>query len=88
MTKVPLPRGKGEPPAPTNTIGNLDRPETEELVSLNFRVPKQFRRDFKIFAAQNDRDGIDALKEVFSRLMYDESGIEALSKLQLKPLKR
>ena len=88
MVKIPAPKGKGEPPAPTGTIGNLDKPESEELVSLNFRVPKQFRKDFKVFAAQNDMDGVEMLQEVFSRLMDDQLGAAAISQLSFMPLKR
>jgi hypothetical protein len=34
MAKVPPPHGKGEPPTLTGRVGNLDKPETEALVSL------------------------------------------------------
>jgi hypothetical protein len=52
MVKVPPPRGKGEPPPADSTMGNLDKPESEALVPLNFKVPKAFRSDFKITAAK------------------------------------
>lgn len=69
MAKVPPPRGKGEPPPADSTIGNLDKPETEALVSLNFRVPSSFRKAFKIYAAKNDKDGVELLIETFTALM-------------------
>jgi hypothetical protein len=68
MAKVPPPRGKGEPPQAASTVGNLDKPESEELVSLNFRVTKEFRRDFKIFAAQNNKEMVKILYEAFASL--------------------
>ena len=66
MAKVPPPIGKGEPPAPGNTMGNLDMPTTKELVPLNFKVPVAFRREFKIFAAQHGMDMIKVMQEAFA----------------------
>jgi hypothetical protein len=34
MAKIPPPKGKGEPPPPDETVGNLDK---GELSHLNFR---------------------------------------------------
>jgi len=51
MAKGPPPRGKGEPPAPVDTVGNLDKGETSHL---NFRVPKAFHKEFSMFAIQHD----------------------------------
>lgn len=56
MAKVPPPRGKGYPPPADSTIGNLDKPESEALVPLNFKVPGSFRKDFNITAAQRGKD--------------------------------
>lgn len=36
------------------TVGNLDTPEPAVTVPLNFRVPSEFRREFKIEAARRD----------------------------------
>jgi hypothetical protein len=47
MARIPAPRGKGEPPQESNTMGNLDAPAAEELVPLNFKVPATFLKEFK-----------------------------------------
>ena len=48
MAKAPPPRGKGEPPSPAETVGNLDKGEVSHL---NFRVPKAFQpRSSALFA--------------------------------------
>lgn len=68
MVKVPPPRGKGKPPPAETTIGNLDKPEAEELVPLNFKVPGSFRKDFKITAAQRGKDMVEQLYEAYELL--------------------
>ena len=68
MAKVPAPRGKGEPPAADGTLGNLDKPESEALVPLNFKVPPTFRRDFKITAAQRGVDMVEQLYKAYALL--------------------
>jgi hypothetical protein len=53
-TKLPPPprrSTKGEPPARDQTAANLQKPEPGRVVALNFRVPAEFKRDFKIAAA-------------------------------------
>lgn len=58
MAKVPAPKklkaSKGTPPPAGKAVGNLEKPEPASLVPLNFRVPAQFRREFKIEAAERD----------------------------------
>jgi len=68
MAKVPPPRGKGEPPLPTLTIGNLDKPESEILVPLNFKVPPAFKREFRMFAAAHDKYLVEILYDAFASL--------------------
>jgi hypothetical protein len=70
MAKVPPPKGKGEPPMPGATLGNLDAPERIELEPLNFKVPRAFRREFKTFAAQQDKSMSRVLQEAFSALKH------------------
>ena len=48
MANVPPPKGKGEPPPPADIVGNLDKPEPEEISNLNFKVPKSFHRELGI----------------------------------------
>jgi hypothetical protein len=71
MAKVPPPRGKGEPPPPSSAVGNLDKPESEALVPLNFKVPAPFRREFKLFAAEHDKNMVRVLYEAFESLKGD-----------------
>jgi hypothetical protein len=68
MAKVPPPRGKGEPPTASYTLGNLNKPESEVLVPLNFKVPESFRRDFKITAAQCGKDMVQQFYEAYALL--------------------
>ena len=42
---------KGEPPAKTETRSNVSKPEPDQMVALNFRVPAKLKRDFKIASA-------------------------------------
>ncbi len=64
-TKTPPPPKKkprkGEPPAKNKTRSNLTKPETAKLVDLNFKVPAEFRKDFKIAAATQELKQIELL---------------------------
>lgn len=53
MAKVPKPKGagKGTPPPLTKTVNNLERPEPTGQAPLNFKVPEDFKREFKTYAA-------------------------------------
>jgi hypothetical protein len=62
----PKPSGKGVPPQPINIVGNLDSPEREELVPLNFKVPRAFKREFKLTSAQDGKYMIQILQEAFA----------------------
>jgi hypothetical protein len=52
MATVPPPRGKGAPPTASGVIGNLDKPESEPTLPLNFKVPKSFKVAFKTDAVE------------------------------------
>ena len=58
MAKVPPPKkpksAKGAPPPTGKIVGNLEKAEPVTLVLLNFEVPSEFRREFKIDAARRD----------------------------------
>ena len=74
MTKVPpKPSSKGAPPVPTATLDNLDKPEPEELVALNFKVPAAFRREFKIAAAELDMDMVELLQKSFGAFKREKT---------------
>lgn len=75
MAKVPPPRksAKGLPPSPIIALANLDRPEPTVLTPMNFRVPEEFHREFKLFAVQHGKSMVDLLQEAF-RLLRDKRG--------------
>jgi hypothetical protein len=73
MAKVPPPRGKGEPPLPGQTIGNLEAPERADLEPLNFKVPRAFRREFKTYAAQQGKSMSRVLHEAFAALKHEST---------------
>lgn len=55
-TKLPPPppdrtNPKGQPPERMETKANLTKLEPGAVVALNFRVPAEFKRDFKIASA-------------------------------------
>ena len=65
MAKAPPPkRGtKGAPPAAEEATSNLNIGVREDLVPLNFKVPAEFRRRFKIYASERDM----SMKELLER---------------------
>jgi hypothetical protein len=68
MAKVAPPPGKsrkGQPPAITKTVGNLDKPEPAGLAPLNFKVSQEFKREFKTYAAQTGQSMTDLLIQGF-----------------------
>jgi hypothetical protein len=68
MAKLPPQRGKGEPPLADRILWNLDKPEPDGLVALNFKVPRAFRREFRLFAANQDKNMVEVLAEAFDLL--------------------
>ena len=54
-TKLPPPpnrnNSKGEPPNRGETKENFTKSEPLKIVALNFRVPAEFKREFKIASA-------------------------------------
>ena len=44
-----------------------------EFTPLNFKVPQNFHRDFKIFAAQHSKKMVEVLQEAFA-LLKDKYG--------------
>ncbi len=76
MAKVPPPKRstKGQPPASADTIGNLGRSEAGALKPLNFRVPPEFHREFKTFAALHGMSMVDVLREGFDLVREKRGG--------------
>jgi hypothetical protein len=61
MAKIQKPKGtKGKPTQ--QTTANL---ESEELVAMNFKVDKTFRREFRTYASDHDMSMVDLLKKAF-----------------------
>lgn len=54
---------KGTPPKASNH--NLNKPAQNDLVPLNFKVPPEFAKDFKVFAAMHGMKLVDLLKASF-----------------------
>lgn len=68
---------KGTPPtaasAPTVT-NNTDKAAKGELVPLNFAVPAEFKKDFKLFATMSDITMVDLLKKSFEFYKENKGG--------------
>ena len=57
---------KGEPPARQEIRDNLTKPEPGSVSTLNFRVPEDFKRDFRIAAASRGLSLTEFLEVMFS----------------------
>ena len=75
MAKVPPPlkSAKGIPPLPVITLANLDRPEPTTLTPMNFKVPEEFHREFKLYAVQGGMSMVELLQKSFC-LFRDKRG--------------
>ena len=70
-TKTPRPPRdragkKGEPPPREETRNNLTKPEPGKTVALNFRVQAEFKKNFKVAAAQHGITQSELLTRAFS----------------------
>ncbi len=61
----PRKKNKGEPPSIEETKSNLEKPDPGETVNLNFKVPAEFKRDFKIAAATYGCTQVELLQRIF-----------------------
>ena len=75
VAKVPPPKPsrKGAPPAPTKTVGNLEKTPPTDLTPMNFKVPDEFHREFKAYAALRGVSMVELLQEGF-RLIKEHHG--------------
>ncbi len=67
-TKPPPPPrkpNKGEPPSIDETKSNLEKPDPGEISNLNFKVPAEFKKDFKIAAATYGCSQVELLQRIF-----------------------
>ncbi len=57
---------KGTPPPPDVVEENLKKPGASELKDLNFKVPAEFKKEFKSYAVDRDFPSmVDLLKTCF-----------------------
>ena len=56
---------KGLPPAVELTVGDLEKSAPGSLKPLNFKVPADFHREFKVYASQQGISMPDLLQEGF-----------------------
>ena len=59
-SKLGTPPQIGEP-----KIANLNKHPSCKLVPMNFYVPADFKREYKIYAAEQDMNMVDVLKSSF-----------------------
>ena len=52
----------------SRTIRKTDKPTTARATPLNFKVPANFRREFKTYAAQHNKKLNQLLYEAFAAL--------------------
>jgi hypothetical protein len=66
MAKIPAPQSKkGKPPEPQQAPANLDKPDPSDLKPLNFKVPAEFHREYKTWAAAHGTTMLEVLREGF-----------------------
>lgn len=63
--KKPVINRKGAPPPEAGASANLSREPDQELKPLNFKVPAEFKREFKTYATQMDMSMVDLLQTCF-----------------------
>jgi hypothetical protein len=72
MAKIPPPKSKkGKPPEPASAHANLDKPDPNDLKPLNFKVPAEFHREFKTYAASQGTSMLELLLEGFNLIKKD-----------------
>ncbi|NER07146.1 MAG: hypothetical protein F6K17_33500, partial [Okeania sp. SIO3C4] len=62
----PPKKKKGTPPKLEEPLkGNLDKRSANELVPLNFKVPPEFKKEYRLYAAEKEMSLVDILKNSF-----------------------
>lgn len=56
---------KGTPPPPEAASENLTRTTDQTLRPLNFKVPADFRKQYKLYAMEHDISMVELLKKSF-----------------------
>ena len=44
---------------------NLEKPSPSQMVAMNFKIPYEFRKEFFLYAMENDISGTELLKRAF-----------------------
>jgi hypothetical protein len=67
MSKQPRPTkpAKQLSSLPVIAMADFDRVDSTALAPMNFRVPKAFHREFKLYAVQHGVSMVDLLQESF-----------------------
>lgn len=76
VTTLAKPSRKGVPPAAAGAsvaAGNSTTTADTALVDLGFKVPPEFRKNFRLFCATHDLSQVDAFKEGM-RLLMEKRG--------------
>jgi hypothetical protein len=63
---APLESAKVEPPVREANRDNVHKPELAPMVALNFRVPAEFKKNFKIAAATYGMKQSELLQQAFA----------------------
>jgi hypothetical protein len=67
---APLNSAKEEPPVHQATRDHVHKPELVQMVALNFRVPAEFKKNFKIAAATYGMKQSELLQQAFAEWMH------------------
>jgi hypothetical protein len=62
MPKTPR---KDSPESDASILKFSSALESDDLVSLNFRVPAHFHREFKVYAVQHDMSMVELVQHAF-----------------------
>lgn len=63
--KITASKSKGTVPSTTDVLDNLERNQTGTSKPLNFRVPEDFHREFKLYATAQGVSMVELLYEGF-----------------------
>jgi hypothetical protein len=66
---APLSSANGEVPVREAISDNVHKPELARMVALNFRVPAEFKKNFKIAAATYGIKQSELLQQAFAEWM-------------------
>lgn len=73
MANASRPGTKHKNVSPAETMPHRNDSESETLAPLNFKVTKEFRREFKTYASQHDIKMVELLHEGFRLVKEHDS---------------